>query len=268
MLRHLCPPLLIGVGLLGMLTGCGTFEDTIWQEQQRVKHKRWSTISEGLLDYNTTTLNNHFPPQHSIDAEGKPLLSWRVLILPHLRDPEAQALYAKFKLDEPWDSPANKELLEKIPKVYAPTEYDLAQKGMTKVLGVSGPGTAFVGGLPQGREVFTDTDWTPLVEAPAKTIVAVQAAPERAVPWTKPEDFPWNPDDPITGMEVDKKGRITALFARGEVLNIPHDLPTDQVNALITISGGEEANARDFGERLIPKPKDPLVSERSLKASP
>src|SRR5262249_18051136 len=45
-------------------------------------------------------------------------LSWRVQVLPHL-GPEGTALYKEFKLTEPWDSEHNKELIEKMPAVFA-----------------------------------------------------------------------------------------------------------------------------------------------------
>jgi hypothetical protein len=58
-------------------------------------------------------------PNHAIYHNGKPVLSWRVALLPFLGEDE---LYRQFKLDEPWDSPHNRALLKKIPEVYAPAE--------------------------------------------------------------------------------------------------------------------------------------------------
>ncbi|MDO5565840.1 MAG: DUF1559 domain-containing protein [Planctomycetia bacterium] len=48
-----------------------------------------------------------YPPCCTVDAKGKPLHSWRVLILPYLGQEE---LYKKIKLDEPWDSEHNRQL--------------------------------------------------------------------------------------------------------------------------------------------------------------
>ena len=63
--------------------------------------------------HNYQAVNQTFPPAASVDKQGKPLLSWRVAILPYL---EQQELYNKFKLDEPWDSPRNnKELIQYMP---------------------------------------------------------------------------------------------------------------------------------------------------------
>ena len=47
-----------------------------------------------------------FPPAYTTDAKGKRLLSWRVPILPYM---EQNNLYRQFHLDEPWDSPHNRE---------------------------------------------------------------------------------------------------------------------------------------------------------------
>src|SRR5258708_1555931 len=58
--------------------------------------------------------NGAFPLQ-AIAAEGKPLLSWRVALLPYLGEKE---LYDQFRLNESWDSEHNRKLLAKMPKIY------------------------------------------------------------------------------------------------------------------------------------------------------
>ena len=68
-----------------------------------------------LAMHNYHSANNAFPRAASVDENGKPLLSWRVAILPYLGH---QELYNKFNLDEPWDSPHNKALLKEMPPVY------------------------------------------------------------------------------------------------------------------------------------------------------
>src|SRR5262249_51180323 len=59
--------------------------------------------------------HGYFPPAASYGKDGKPLLSWRVSLLPDLNEGD---LYKQFHLAEPWDSPHNKTLLAKMPKVY------------------------------------------------------------------------------------------------------------------------------------------------------
>ena len=55
-------------------------------------------------------------PKNTYRADGTPLLSWRVHLLPFL---EQDNLYRRFNLDEPWDSPHNRTLLDQMPAVYA-----------------------------------------------------------------------------------------------------------------------------------------------------
>ncbi len=61
-------------------------------------------------------VHEHFPPAAISSKDGKPLLSWRVALLPYLGHEE---LYKQFKLDEPWDSEHNQKLLDKMPRVYS-----------------------------------------------------------------------------------------------------------------------------------------------------
>ena len=44
------------------------------------------------------------PPAFTVDAQGRPLHSWRTLILPFL---EQEALYKTIDLSKPWNDPAN-----------------------------------------------------------------------------------------------------------------------------------------------------------------
>ena len=56
--------------------------------------------------------HGHFPPAYTVDEDGKPLHSWRVLILPWV---EQNALYEQIRLDEPWDSEYNRQFHEQVP---------------------------------------------------------------------------------------------------------------------------------------------------------
>lgn len=76
-------------------------------------------------------------PTNVVDGNGKPILSWRVHLLPYL---EQDALYKKFKLDEGWDSANNKKLIEEIPDVYAPIRVKPKNKGETFYCGFAGKG--------------------------------------------------------------------------------------------------------------------------------
>ncbi len=68
-----------------------------------------------LAMHNYYDAKKSFPPAASYNKNGKPLLSWRVHLLPYL---EQEALYREFHLDEPWDSEHNRKLIEKMPQVF------------------------------------------------------------------------------------------------------------------------------------------------------
>src|SRR5262249_19251820 len=69
----------------------------------------------GLAMHDYHRAHGTFPPAYSTSPDGKPLLSWRVHILPFLGQ---KALYDEFHKDEPWDSEHNKTLISRMPAVY------------------------------------------------------------------------------------------------------------------------------------------------------
>src|SRR5205807_5126217 len=71
-------------------------------------------IAIAMHSYHGT--HNEFPAAYSTSKDGKPLLSWRVEILPYI---EQGALFNEFHLDEPWDSEHNKKLIERMPTIFA-----------------------------------------------------------------------------------------------------------------------------------------------------
>ena len=84
-----------------------------------------------------------FPAHANYNESGKPLLSWRVHILPYL---EAGHLYEQFHLDEPWDSEHNRQLIAKMPTSYldpSSPKYT-AEMGHTHYLGIKGENAASV----------------------------------------------------------------------------------------------------------------------------
>src|SRR5262245_61617464 len=95
-------------------------------------------IGEALLGY--FDQNGRLPPAKVRDRAGRTLYSWRVVLLPFL---DAKELYQQFKLDEPWDSPDNKKLLEQMPKCYKPKFGGDDAPGLTRYRVLVGPGTAF-----------------------------------------------------------------------------------------------------------------------------
>ena len=64
-------------------------------------------ISLALRIYESA--NGSLPPAYTVDSNGKPLHSWRTLILPYI---EEQTLYKSIDLTKSWDDPANAKARE------------------------------------------------------------------------------------------------------------------------------------------------------------
>ena len=84
------------------------------------------------------------PGRGDREPEWYASLELGVAILPYLGENE-KAVYGQFKLSEPWDSPHNKALLAKMPKVYAPAVAKNGEKdkNVTHYLGFVGKGAIF-----------------------------------------------------------------------------------------------------------------------------
>jgi hypothetical protein len=119
--------------------------------------------------------HGRLPPAVVYGADGKPLYSWRVLLLPFI---EQEELYKEFKLDEPWDSPHNLPLLEKMPGTYAPPpgKRKKVPPCHTVLHIFVGKRAAF-----EGREGLRLPEDFP--DGTTNTILIVKAGPP--VPWTK-----------------------------------------------------------------------------------
>ena len=163
-------------------------------------------IALALLNYED--VHKTLPAQAKYDSEGKPLLSWRVGILPYI---EEKQLYDQFHLDEPWDSPNNIKLLDKMPAAFKHPKFN--KPGMTLYQGVFGKGCAFEG--KEGTKLASFTDGT------SKTIVVVETSPAVAVPWTKPEDWEFDEKHPTKDLGGLFAGDLfNVVFADGHVEGI------------------------------------------------
>ncbi len=173
--------------------------------------------------------HGRFPAAASHDAKGRPLLSWRVHLLPYLGQ---GALYKEFRLDEPWDSAHNKKLLAKMPAVYRPASPKLADQHKTTYLAPRGEGTMFPG--RRGVRIAEVTDGT------SRTILLVEGADEHAVAWTRPDDLNHDPKAPAKGLSTRHGGKFMVGTADGSVHFLGKDVDKMNLAALFTRAGGEE----------------------------
>jgi Protein of unknown function (DUF1559) len=183
-----------------------------------------------LAAHNFHDTNNRMPPWAIHGKDGKPLLSWRVAVLPYLGK-EAEELYKQFKLDEPWDSDHNKKLIEKMPSVFKhPRAGD--KPGLTRYQGFVGAGMIFDPNPARRVSLVTITDGT------SNTLLYAEAA--EAVEWTKPADLAYDAKKPLPKLYADWQGKgFFTAFADGSVRFVNAAVPEATLRALITPSGAE-----------------------------
>jgi hypothetical protein len=188
----------------------------------------------GLALHNYHDAWNTFPAAAIFDKQDKPLLSWRVHLLPFL---EQDRLYTEFHLDEPWDSEHNKKLIARMPAVYRCPSLRVKEAGKTTYLapvyrGKPGEATMFSGDKQPVRIVDAR-------DGSSNTIFIVDADDAHAVTWTKPDDLAYDPRHPRAGLVGHHPDSIQALFVDGSVHRLRATLDPNTVRALFTRAGGE-----------------------------
>ncbi|HQR07047.1 MAG TPA: DUF1559 domain-containing protein [Gemmatales bacterium] len=233
---------------------------TVMQGQrQSDSMRKLKRIIDAMHQYHD--LHGRFPPAVVFNKDGKPLLSWRVLLLPQLGHAE---LYEKFKLDEAWDSPRNKPLLSQMPDVFTPLgESNRPKDFTTHFLVFDGPGAAYV---TTGRPAWFDDEMnrarTPsfqifpqrpgeqpiynfggrtsiftIMDGPANTILIVEA--DERVPWSKPQDLPYDPNKPLPRLGGHYQGDFVIALADGAVRMVSKRVSERSIRDAITSNGGE-----------------------------
>jgi hypothetical protein len=136
-------------------------------------------ISLALHNYHDT--HNTFPPAVVTDADGKPLYSGRVLLLPFL---EQSGLYNQFDKSKAWDSPENLPItMQAIPTFQDPAS-KRTEPNRSDYVFVTGAGTIFDGN--KAARINSITDGT------SNTLMIVQTSAGPAN-WAAPMD--WNADN-------------------------------------------------------------------------
>jgi hypothetical protein len=131
-------------------------------------------ISKAMLMYEAD--HGSLPPAYVADKNGRPMHSWRVLLLPYL---DRLPLYKEYHFDEPWDGPHNRPLADRMPRVYrcpsAPTGVSVTSYAV-----VVGPNTVFPGATAVRRDEISD--------GLSNTILVVEAA-RVGINWLEPRDL-------------------------------------------------------------------------------
>lgn len=176
-----------------------------------------------------------FPPAYSASKDGKPLLSWRVQILPYI---EQGPLYEEFHLDEPWNSDHNKPLITRMPKIFAAPGSKAAREFKTDYLVPRGDDTMF----PGAKKIKP----AQVADGLSNTISLVEVNDDRAVIWTKPDDFTIDPKQPMAGLGGLRRGGFIAAFGDGSVHFLKDTIKPETLKALFTRAGGEFINPSEY----------------------
>ncbi|MBL8851102.1 MAG: DUF1559 domain-containing protein [Planctomycetaceae bacterium] len=192
-------------------------------------------ISMALQTYATNN-NGQLPPAYIADENGRPMHSWRVLLLPYM---EQQALYDRYNFDEPWNGPNNSRLAGEIPQLYQCPDDDRprgdSQRPWTSYVVVVGPNTIWPGTESGGLDRIPDGS--------DRTLLLVEVR-DSGINWMEPRDLTLEEMNP----RINGEGRLGIssvhpnvahfMFADGHGGPLSDDLKPDTLRQLIQIDDG------------------------------
>ncbi len=223
---------------------------------ESVCFSRLKGIVIAVLDYKNRT--GALPPSHTVDEQGKPLASWRALILPSIGE---QALANVIRYNEPWESPYNKPFTDTVIGNYRcwSDANDMIPHS-TSYFAISDDRTLW--SRAAGKMLSSVTD--PL----ESTILVIEASGKNA-PWAKPEDLTFDEavdllcgDSPYYmgsghwhdhGFFYRPSKVLHVGFANGNCRSISRPLDRRLASALLTCNGGEEIDLGELDRVLAPE---------------
>jgi hypothetical protein len=231
----------IPAGIVGLLIGgCLLTLPTIAPPSHRSNHgycrNNLKQIAMALHLYHDTY--GSFPPAYVADENGRPMHSWRVLILPFV---EQKALYDEYRFDEPWDGPHNRTLADSMPSVYRCPSDPGANPHLpiSSYLAVVGPETNW-----PGEKTVSLHD---VKDGTSQTLLVVESH-NSGIHWMEPRDLHTgqmareiNPahGQGICSCHGSQRELAQAALADGSVQILSNDLTREEIEALLTIAGGE-----------------------------
>jgi len=226
-----CGAAVIGCGLLaGLLLPAVQSARAAARRVQCSNNLR--VIGLAMLQYESQY--GSLPPAFVADKNGKPMHSWRVLILPFL---ERMDLYKRYNFDEPWDGPTNRKLLGQMPPQYHCISSDVPfEKRLTSYVVVVGKNTAFPGA--KAREL------SELADGPARTLLVVEAC-HTGINWMEPRDLDLDAmnlrinDRDRPGIGSTHREGANAVFADGHIEMLPVNMPAAKLKSLADADDGK-----------------------------
>lgn len=175
------------------------------------------------------------PPACVADASGRPMHSWRVLLLPYL---EQKRIYDRYDFNEPWDGPNNSALAVELNRIWVyqcPTRKIL---GETSYVAVTGPQTMW----PNDKS----TKLSDVKDGTNKTIMLVEVH-NSGIHWMEPRDLDFSQMpmavNPPRGVGISSGHSVAGtdvVLANGVVKHLRNDTPSQSLRAWLTINGGEK----------------------------
>ena len=161
-----------------------------WRRTECANHLR--QIALALHDYHQ--VYGCLPPAHVDGPGGKPMHSWRVLLLPFLH---YDKLYRQYDFAEPWNGPKNSLLAKRIPHEYRCPAAREGNSPATNYVAVVGPATAWPGGKCARFQDIKD--------GTSDTILLVEVA-DSTINWMEPRDMSF--DRAVIGVNLDRRRGI------------------------------------------------------------
>ncbi|MEC8557718.1 MAG: DUF1559 domain-containing protein [Planctomycetota bacterium] len=193
-----------------------------------------NALNEYAADYGS------YPPAVVCDSKGKPMYSWRILILQYLGEEE---LLSEFNLDQAWDSQQNALLIPKCPSIFKSPAIAIPSDSESHYSLLTGNGTLFPTSGPLGPGNISD--------GADQTLLVVEVRNDLHE-WTKPGDVDFTQLDRRiggTGKHViggNHDGGATAVFADGSDVWLPAEITPELLDALVTPNGQEPIDPKDF----------------------
>lgn len=187
----------------------------------------------------TVALHNYhdqygsFPPAYIADEDGRPMHSWRVLILPYM---ERNDLYQAYDFNEPWDGPNNRKLAGINVREFSCPSDTGRLPTMTSYVAVVGPNTVWPG--------TQTTRLRSLSDGPSHTILLVEVV-NSGIHWMEPRDLHVLQMAPTInptaghGISSTHEGIVMVSYADGRQVPIPETISPEELRAMLTRSGGE-----------------------------
>jgi hypothetical protein len=213
----------------------------------------------------------HYPPPAITDKEGKPLLSWRVAILPYMENVYingqhdgkpingTKGLYDLFKLDEAWDGPNNKKLIDKLPSLYQSPwnalPYSQTSIGKTLTFAVVGKGAIF----DPTKKGVSEAD---VRDGLKQTLLLLQLEEAgQAAYWTKPADIALTKEGKLPADGPSLMKRLTVVYGDGSAHTLMNGLSEKNFLGIVTREGNEQLDDKEIrpdrpkGPNSVPIPK-------------